>query len=194
MANENNYCTFPLPVSDGAQRLLNDLIRQQWQCNRELRGWYPPVDFYENDDAFILEADLPGVEPRNVQVEIVDAELILRGRRVVRLSSADGRFHTMERLTGEFVRRLELPQSVSQEAIEVEFSDGVLHVIIPKIELETTQVAGGNMRSELWIKTISISLESEEPKSNGPSTILKMKDELSNLTPNGLTALPSNLG
>ncbi len=133
MANENNYCTFPLPVSDGAQRLLNDLIRQQWQCNRELRGWYPPVDFYENDDAFILEADLPGVEPRNVQVEIVDAELILRGRRAVRLSSADGRFHTMERLTGEFVRRLELPQSVSKEAIEVEFSDGVLHVIIPKL-------------------------------------------------------------
>ena len=133
MANENNYCTFPLRVSDGAQRLLNDLIRQQWQCNRELRGWYPPVDFYENDDAFILEADLPGVEPRNVQVEIVDAELILRGRRVVRLSSADGRFHTMERLTGEFVRRLELPQSVSQEAIEVEFTDGVLHVIIPKL-------------------------------------------------------------
>jgi HSP20 family protein len=133
MANENNYCTFPLRVSDGAQRLLNDLIRQQWQCNRELRGWYPPVDFYENDDAFILEADLPGVEPRNVQVEIVDAELILRGRRAVRLSSADGRFHTMERLTGEFVRRLELPQSVSQEAIEVEFSDGVLHVIIPKL-------------------------------------------------------------
>ena len=61
MAKENNYWTFPLRVSDGAQRLFNDLVRQPWQCNRELRGWYPPVDFYENDDAFILEADLPGV-------------------------------------------------------------------------------------------------------------------------------------
>jgi HSP20 family molecular chaperone IbpA len=143
MAKENNYCTFPLRVSDGAQRLLNDLVRQQWQCNRELRGWYPPVDFYENEDAFILEADLPGVEPRDVQVEIVDADLILRGRRVVRLSSADGRFHTMERLTGEFVRRLELPQSVSQEAIEVEFSDGVLHVIIPKWSSRLAESAAG---------------------------------------------------
>jgi HSP20 family protein len=142
MANENNYCTSPLRVSDGAQR-LNDLVRQQWQCNRELRGWYPPVDFYENDDAFILEADLPGVEPRDLQVEIVDAELILRGRRVVRLSSSDGRFHTMERLTGEFVRRLELPQSVSQEAIEAAFRDGVLRIIIGKLSSRVPKPPAG---------------------------------------------------
>ena len=58
MAKENNYWTFPLRVSDGAHRLFNDLVRQPWQCNRELRGWYPPVDFYENDDAFILEVEL----------------------------------------------------------------------------------------------------------------------------------------
>jgi HSP20 family protein len=143
MAKENSYWTFPLRVSSGAQRLFNDLVRQPWQCNRELRGWYPSVDFYENDDAFVLEADPPGVKPQDVHVEIVDAELILRGRRVVQHSSADGRFLNMERWTGEFVRRLELPQSVSQEAIEVEFSDGVVRVIIRKLSSGIPEPAAG---------------------------------------------------
>ncbi|HEY3153932.1 MAG TPA: Hsp20/alpha crystallin family protein [Candidatus Binatia bacterium] len=143
MAKEDNYWSFPLRVSDGAQRLFNDLVRQPWQCNRELRSWYPSVDFYENDDAFILEADLAGVKPEDVQVEIVDTELILRGRRIVQHGAADGRFHTIERLTGQFVRSLALPHSVNREAIEVEFNDGVLRVIIGKLSSGIAELPAG---------------------------------------------------
>jgi HSP20 family molecular chaperone IbpA len=143
MAKEDNYWSFPLRVSDGAQWLFNDLVRQPWQCNLELRGWYPSVDFCENDDAFILEADLPGVKPQDVQVEIVDAELILRGRRIVQHSAADRRFHTMERLTGQFVRSLALPHSVNREAIEVEFNDGVLRVIIGNLSSGIPELPAG---------------------------------------------------
>jgi len=126
MAKEDNYWVFPLRISEEAQWQFNDLIRQPWQCNRELRSWHPSVDLYETDDTIIVEADLPGVKPVDVEVEIIGGELILLGRRIVQHGAADGRLHTMERLTGQFVRSLALPQPVNRETIEMKFSDGVL--------------------------------------------------------------------
>ena len=89
-------------------------------------------------------------------------------------------------------RQNSLNQSAKKPS-DGEFRDGVLHVIISKSSSRLPEAGGGNMRGELWIKTISTSLVSEEPKSKGPSAISRKKDEPSNLTPNGQTGLLSNL-
>ena len=90
------------------------------------------MDLYETEDAFILEADLPGVKADDVKVEIENRDLVLRGWRTLEKSESHGQFHTMERSSGQFVRRIKLPESVDQDGIQAEFHDGVLHVIIPK--------------------------------------------------------------
>jgi HSP20 family protein len=90
------------------------------------------VDLIETSNAFVLEADLPGVRSEDVKVEVVNNVVILQGSRTLEQSHSEERFHTMERCSGEFMRRMKLPESVDKEAIQAEFKDGVLRVILPK--------------------------------------------------------------
>ena len=79
-----------------------------------------------------MEADLPGVRPEDVKVEVVDGDLVLQGGRTLEQQESNGKFHTMERSSGYFVRQMKLPGSVNKEDIKAEFKEGVLRVIIPK--------------------------------------------------------------
>jgi HSP20 family protein len=90
------------------------------------------VDLYETKEAFILEADLPGVKSEDVKVEVENSDLVLQGWRTLEKSHSDEQIHTMERSSGHFMRRMKLPASVDKDAIQAEFRDGVLRVILPK--------------------------------------------------------------
>lgn len=124
--------SFPMHLSREVERLFDEIIHRPWGSCRDIRGWNPSVDLYETDDAFLLEADLPGVRAADVGVEIENHELVLRGSRSLEQEHGEGRFRTMERSSGHFMRRMELPGSVDKDAIKAEFHDGVLRVIIPK--------------------------------------------------------------
>jgi HSP20 family protein len=62
-----------------------------------------------------------------------NGDLVLEGWRTTAKNHSDGRFHTMERSSGYFVRQMKLPQSVEKESIKAEFKEGVLRVILPKV-------------------------------------------------------------
>jgi HSP20 family protein len=115
--------------------MFDEMIHRPWGFCRDIRGWNPSVDLYETEEAFILEADLPGVKPEDAKVEIENGELVLEGWRSLEKSQSRGQFHTMERCSGSFQRRMKLPQSVDKEAIKADFHDGVLHVILPKVKI-----------------------------------------------------------
>ncbi len=133
----NDLVSFPMHLSREVERLFDEIIHRPWGFCREIRGWNPSVDLYETDDAFILEADLPGVKSEDVKVEIDNKDLVLQGWRVLEKKTGRGEFHTMERSSGHFMRRIKLPESVDQEAIDAEFRDGVLRVTIPKTKART---------------------------------------------------------
>ena len=57
---QNDLISFPMHLSREVERLFDEMIHRPWGFCREIRGWNPPVDLYETDEAFILEADLPG--------------------------------------------------------------------------------------------------------------------------------------
>ncbi|MCE3240408.1 MAG: heat-shock protein Hsp20 [Deltaproteobacteria bacterium] len=137
----NDLVSFPIHVSREMERLFDEMIHRPWGFCREMRGWNPSVDLYEMDDAFVLEADLPGVKLDDVKVEIENSDLLLQGSRALKETHRHGHFHTMERSSGHFLRRLKLPESVDASQIKVEFYEGVLRVTIPKAKKPTGEAA-----------------------------------------------------
>ena len=129
---QNDLVSFPIHLSSEVERLFDEMIHRPWGFCREIRGWNPSVDLYETDEAFVLEADLPGVKLEDVMVEVENSDLLLQGRRTLENTHSQGHFHAMERSSGQFMRRMKLPESVDKTGIKAQFCDGVLRVIIPK--------------------------------------------------------------
>ena len=95
-------------------------------------SWIPHVDVREEAERFVVAADLPGVEGKDIEVTAEKGVLTIRGeRRSESKTSADG-FERVERATGTFVRRFSLPESADAEAIKARHVNGVLEVTIPK--------------------------------------------------------------
>jgi len=128
--------SFALDVSSEVERLFDEIIHRPWGFYGDVRRWNPSVDLYETTDAFVLVADLPGVKRDAVKVEVQDGYLLLEGNRFLEETEAYGRFYAMERSSGHFVRKMRLPESVDRENIRAEFKDGVLRVILPKVNIE----------------------------------------------------------
>jgi HSP20 family protein len=135
MAGEKKWLSVPgrfQNLSDEVDRLFDEMIHRPWGSSRPMPGWNPSVDLRETPEAFVLEVDLPGVKKEEVKVDIDGQDLILRGERSSELAQSGERFHYQERVSGSFMRRMTLPESVDKEKIEAQFKDGVLRVILPK--------------------------------------------------------------
>ena len=133
MAQKSNEpISFPMRLSQEVERLFDEMIHKPWGFSREIHSWNPSVDFYETPDAYVLEADLPGVKSEDVTVDVENGDLVLQGRRSLEKTHTDERYYMMERSSGHFSRRMKLPESVQKDAIKAEFRDGVLRVILPK--------------------------------------------------------------
>jgi HSP20 family protein len=97
--------------------------------------WLPPVDSYETDNAFVIEADLPGVHQENVEISFEQNVLTLKGTRAPTLQAPEKgelRVYTAERASGAFARSVRLPEYVDGEKIEASYQDGVLTIRVPK--------------------------------------------------------------
>lgn len=97
--------------------------------------WLPAVDTYEMTDAYVVEADLPGVHPENVDVSFEQNVLTIKGSRGPTINAPEKtelRVFTAERVTGQFARSIRLPEYVEGDRIEATFTHGVLTIRIPK--------------------------------------------------------------
>lgn len=112
-------------------RVLGSAARQ---AARGSGAWTPPVDVYETADAILVTAELPGLSADKVEVEFDDHVLSIRGERPFVESSEEGRYHHLERTYGAFARAVSLPTGVRPDQITATFTDGVLHVRVPKAE------------------------------------------------------------
>jgi HSP20 family protein len=99
-----------------------------------VRRWVPPMDLVEAADHFVLRADLPGLGPDDVNLEVEDNVLTLSGERKAEHESKGEGYYRLERASGHFRRSLTLPESVNLEHIAASFDKGVLEIRIPKPE------------------------------------------------------------
>ena len=118
-------------------RLLNTFFDSPSQGNggrAVARRWIPAMDVVENDDQFVLRADLPGVSEQDVNVELDDNVLTISGQRKAEHEHKGEGYYRVERAWGAFSRSLTLPDGVDADGVKASFDSGVLTVRIAKPE------------------------------------------------------------
>jgi len=98
------------------------------------RTWAPPVDIYENGDNLVLKAELPGVDPKEVEIRVEDNTLYLKGERKFEKEVKEENYHRVERSYGAFTRTFSLPNTIDSDKVQAEYKDGVLTLTMPKKE------------------------------------------------------------
>ncbi len=99
------------------------------------RPWTPAVDVLETDSELVLKADLPGVDMKDIDIQLENGTLTLKGQREFQSESNKGGYHRIERSYGSFVRYFALPDTVNPEAVRAELKHGVLSITLPKKEV-----------------------------------------------------------
>jgi HSP20 family protein len=128
-------------LQDRMNRLFEDATERRAQAEEndelETTDWYPTADVYDNENAYVIAVDLPGVERSAVEIELDDDNLIVRGNRVIALTAANGKKEA--RPQGHFRRSFPVPANITKEGIKAEYRNGVLEVTLPKRSEPRTQ-------------------------------------------------------
>jgi HSP20 family protein len=95
--------------------------------------WSPSVDVFETDEEFVLTAELPGVERKQIDLQVKEHTLFLKGQRNPGGEVSQQVYHRLERPSGVFERRFNLPGDVDAENIRANLNEGVLTVTLPKM-------------------------------------------------------------
>jgi HSP20 family protein len=95
-------------------------------------SWIPHVDIREEDERFVVVADVPGVEGKNIEITAEKGVLTIKGERTSEQKSSKDGYERVERASGTFLRRFTLPETADAEAIKASQVNGVLEVTIPK--------------------------------------------------------------
>jgi HSP20 family protein len=121
-------------LPDEVNRLFSGTFSRGSQ-DEILRGaWSPSVDIFENKNEIVLEAELPGMNPEDVNISIENNVLTLHGERRFEKKDESDNFHRVERSYGSFTRSFTLPPTVSSENANAEFQNGVLRLTLAKRE------------------------------------------------------------
>lgn len=119
---------------DEIDRLFqNKSLFNQNELQSVASDWVPAVDVKEESDKYVIHADIPGVDPKEIQVSMENGMLTIRGERKHEKREVEEGFKRVERTSGTFFRRFNLPDSVDAEAITAKGQHGVLEIVIPKI-------------------------------------------------------------
>jgi HSP20 family protein len=123
--------------SDSDSRLM-DRLRAQQQIAQErdqrLAGVYPAVNIYDDGEAFMIRAEVPGIDKTKLDISCKRNEVTIQGERSFRLSEEGAAFHRRERDQGVFHRIVTLPDEIDGAKITASYRNGVLEVVCPRPE------------------------------------------------------------
>ena len=97
-------------------------------------NWNPVVDIYDNEDNIVIKAELPGIDKKDIVIDVKDRVLTLKGERSLDNEVKEENFYRRERAFGKFERAFTFPTDVDSGKIRADFKDGVLKIDIPKPE------------------------------------------------------------
>lgn len=131
------------PRESDLERVMDDFY------DRRARAWWPErwslpavldieppvVDFYEEKDDLVVKAELPGMEKQDIEVNVIDHSLTIKGEKKKEEDVEEENYYRSERSFGSFRRSLELPSDVQAEKTKASFKNGILEVRLPKTEV-----------------------------------------------------------
>lgn len=126
------------PMGDLRHR-IDQLFRDLGAGDVITRGWSPSVDIVRDDEAIVLRADVPGIEPDEVKISVGDGVLTVSGEHEEKTEEKKEHYVRRERHYGSFSRSMPLPSGVEPEDIKATTDKGVLEVTIPLPEAEKKQ-------------------------------------------------------
>jgi HSP20 family protein len=124
-------------LQERINRMFDDTMRALYpQVGEELeRGaWMPAVDIHETEDGYVVKADLPGLKKEDIQIDLKNSTLTLKGEKRFEEKVSKDNYIRTERAYGTFVRSFTLPHNVDAEKIKASYKDGVLELALPKKE------------------------------------------------------------
>ena len=130
----------PWSVFNQLSNELNRMFEQRPQRSTDEHGnvvasdWVPAVDIKEENQQFVIRADIPGVDPKDIDVHMEQGILSISGQRESETQEEREGYKRVERVRGSFLRRFSLPDTADAEKISAKCKNGVLEVVIPKHE------------------------------------------------------------
>ena len=100
----------------------------------ELGEWGPSLDLSETKNGLIVKADVPGIDPKDIDISLNKDVLTIRGEKKRETEEKEENYHFIERSYGAFARSIRLPRDVQTDKINASYKDGVLRVTLPKSE------------------------------------------------------------
>jgi HSP20 family protein len=120
-------------LQDQINRLFNDAFERTGE-ESDLTSWAPAVDIYENEHELVVKADLPDVDPKDLDIRVENNILTIRGERKFQKKVDESNYLRVERTYGAFSRSFALANTVNPEAIKADHHNGVLTLTVPKRE------------------------------------------------------------
>ena len=125
-----------LTTRDPFARMLDSVFGEGLYPSEDVsnRTWMPSVNIRETEQAFFVEAELPGLTKKDIDITIENNILKLSGERRFEKDTNEESYHRVERSYGSFLRTFSLPSQVNAESVKASFKDGVLTIEVPKAE------------------------------------------------------------
>jgi|SRR5690348_10964381 len=124
-----------LTTQDRFNRLFNQTFSNVFgEEDGKVGTWSPAVDIYETEQSVVLKAELPGIDPKDVEVLVENNTLYLRGQRKFESEVKEENYHRIERSYGSFTRTFAVPGTLNAENVSAEYKGGVLALTMPKRE------------------------------------------------------------
>ena len=129
-----------LPTISSLQNEMNRMLDRFFKSGdlsdfgMETGAWIPPIDLAETDEKFVIKAEIPGIDPKEIDISVKDNVLLIKGEKKEEKEEKGKNYYRMERRYGGFSRSIDLPSSVDTNKVTAEYKNGVLEITLQKKE------------------------------------------------------------
>jgi HSP20 family protein len=123
-------------LQERMNRVFEDAAGRGWKGEEPspTTSWSPAVDIYETDNQIMVQAELPGIERKDIALQLENNVLTLKGERRFEKETKQENYHRIERSYGGFSRAFTIPTIVDEDKIRADYKDGILKIELPKKE------------------------------------------------------------